>query len=117
MDVKSGNASKSKAVVASPAGAASAGPLFGKIYYLPCHFFAISAASVVLACDLIPSNHQKCRILLIRLSLPQVVARVINRHSQGVRTICPGVTAVQNNAIIIMTPARLIKVAIVKGLF
>ena len=27
--------------------------------YLPYHFFAISAASVVLTCDLIPSNHKK----------------------------------------------------------
>ena len=27
--------------------------------------FAVSAASVVLPCDLIPSNHQKCRLLMI----------------------------------------------------
>ena len=31
-------------------------------------FFAVSAASVLLTCDLIPSNHQKYRVLLIRLS-------------------------------------------------
>ena len=40
-------------------------------------FFAFSAGSVVLTCDLNPSNHQKCRVLLIRLSLTHVVARVI----------------------------------------
>ena len=39
---------------------------FGRICYPPYHFFAVSAASVVLTCDLIPSNHQKCRVLLIR---------------------------------------------------
>ena len=65
---------------------------FGRIYYPPYHFFAISAASVVLTCDLNPSNHQKCRVLLIRLSLTHVVARVSNRHSQGVKTIRPSHT-------------------------
>ena len=61
---------------------------FGRICYPPYHFLVVSAASVVLTCDLNPSNHQKCRILTIRLSLTHVVARVINRHSQGVKTIC-----------------------------
>ena len=65
---------------------------FGRICYPPYHFFAVSAASVVLTCDLIPSNHQKCRVLLIRLSLTHVVARFINRHSQGVKTIRTVVT-------------------------
>ena len=46
--------------------------------------FAISAASVMLTCDLVSSNHQRCRVLLIRLSLKHVMARVINRHSKGV---------------------------------
>ena len=52
-----------KAVVAGPAGPAS-GPdhFFGRICYPPYHFFAVSAASVVLTCDLISSNHQKCRV-------------------------------------------------------
>ena len=59
---------------------------FGRICYPPYHFFAVSATSVVLNCDLIPSNHQ----ILIRLSLTHVV----NRHSQGVKTIRPEVTAV-----------------------
>ena len=76
-----------KAVVAGPAGPASAGPLFGPNMLSAVSLFAVSAASVVLTCDLIPSNHQKCRVLLIRLSLTHVVARVINRHSQGVKTI------------------------------
>ena len=77
----------SKAIVAGPA---SAGPLFfGLMCNPPYHFLAVSAASVVLTCDLILSNHQKCRVLLIRLSLTHVVTRVIDRHSQGVKTIRP----------------------------
>ena len=97
---------KSKAVVAGPAGPASAGPLFWPNMLFAVSLVAVSAASVVLTCDLIPSNHQNCRVLLIdcsslisekdhlliRLSLMHVVARVINRHSQGVKTIRTGVT-------------------------
>ena len=60
--------------------------------YPPYHFFAVSVALVALTCDLIPSNHQKCHVLLIRLSLTHVVARVIYRHRQCVKTIHPGVT-------------------------
>ena len=48
---------------------ASAGPLFWPNMLSAVSLFAVSAASVVLTCDLIPSNHQKCRVLLIRLSL------------------------------------------------
>ena len=81
-----------KAVVAGPAGAASAGPLFVPNMLSAVSLFAVSVASVVFTCDLIPSNLQKCRVLLIRLSLTHVVARVINRHSQGVKTIRTGVT-------------------------
>ena len=55
----------------------------------PYHFFAVLATSVVLTCNLNPSNHQKCRFLLTRLSLTHVVARVISRLSQGVKTIRP----------------------------
>ena len=49
----------------------------------------------MLTCDLIPSNHQKCRVLLIRLSLTHVVACVIN----GVKTTCPGHTPCKTIAI------------------
>ena len=38
---------------------------FGRIYYPPYQFFAVSAASVVITCDSIPSNHPKCHVLLI----------------------------------------------------
>ena len=70
-----------KAVVAGPAGPASAGPLFWPSMISAVSLFAVSAASVVLTCDLNPSNNQKCHVLLIRLSLTHVVDRVINRHS------------------------------------
>ena len=72
---------RNKAAVAGPAGPASAGPHFWPNMLFAVSLFAVSAASVVLTCDLIPSNHQKCRVLLIRLSLTHVMARVINRHS------------------------------------
>ena len=70
----------------------------------------------MLTCDLIPSNHQKRRVLLIRLSLMHVVALVINRHSQGVKTIRPGVTrrAKQCNY---YYDSCLIKVVILNGRF
>ena len=89
---------------------------FGRICYPPYHFFAVSAASVVITCDLNPSNHQKCRVLLIRLSLTHVVALVISRHSQGVKTIRPVVTrrAKQCNY---NNDTCLILVVIVNGLF
>ena len=80
-----------------------AGPVtFLVDYAIRCiTFFAVLAASVLLTCDFIPSNHQKCRVLLIRFSLTHVVARIINKHSQHVKTIYPGA----KHAIIIMTPA------------
>ena len=87
---------------------------FGRICYPPYHIFAVPDASVVLTCDLIPSNHQKCRVLLVRLALTHVVARVINRHSQGVKQSVQESHAVQNNAIIIMTPVSFSKVVIVR---
>ena len=69
------------------------GHIFGQIHVIlsDVSLFAIAAASVVFPCDLIPSNHQKCRVLLIRLSFMHVMAHVINRHSKGVKTIRPGV--------------------------
>ena len=39
--------------------------------------FSVSAASVVLTCDLIPSNHQKCHVLLIIFSIT-LMAHSIN---------------------------------------
>ena len=89
---------------------------FGHICYPLYHFFAASAAPVLLTCDLIPSNHQKCRVLLIRISLTHVVACVINRHSQGVKTIRPGVTSLGKQCKY-YNDTCLIKVVIVKGIF
>ena len=56
--------STDKAVVAGPAGPASPvrqvrrapDHFVGRICYPPYHFFAVSVASVVLTCDLIPSK-------------------------------------------------------------
>ena len=56
---------------------------FCRICYRPCNFFNQSLLSYS---DFIPSNHQKCRISLIRF------VRVIKRHSQGVKTTRPAVT-------------------------
>ena len=39
-----------------------AGPLFWPTMISAVSLFSIAAASAVLTCDLIPSNHQKCRI-------------------------------------------------------
>ena len=65
-----------KGVVAGPA---SAETLFLAEYLVSAVslFFAVLAISVVLTCDIIPSNHQKCHVLLIRLSLTLVMACVI----------------------------------------
>ena len=104
-----------KAVVADPAGPASAGPLFWPNMLSAISLFALSAATVVLTCDLIPSNHQKCRVLLIRLSLTHVMARAINRHSQGVKTIRPVVTS-RAKQCYYYNDTCLIKVVNVKGL-
>ena len=132
-----------KAVVAGPAGPASAGPLFwpnmlsavslfafqpllscymcyicvvGEELNSSSHNKVLFCSVLLLTCDLIPSNHQKCPVLLIRLSLTHVVARVIKRHSQGVKTIRPRVTrrAKQCNY---YNDTCLIQVVIVKGLF
>ena len=63
-----------KAVVAGPAGSASARPLFRPHMLSAVSLFAVSVAPVLLTCDLIPANHQKCRVLWIRISLTHVVA-------------------------------------------